>query len=90
MDATTSHERFSFIVSFSCYNQIRMVPGDEEKIVFKTPVRNFFYVVMLFDHKNAGAMYQRTMTAIFHDMMHDFIEDYVDNLVVKSKLKEQI
>ena len=46
---------------------------------------NFHYVVMPFGLKNAGATYQRAMTAIFHDMIHDFVEDYVDDLVVKSK-----
>ena len=37
--------------------------------------------------KNAGATYQRTMTAIFHDMMHEEMEDYVDDTVVKSKTR---
>ena len=32
--------------------------------------------------------YQRDMTAIFHDMMHKEIEDYVDDIVVKSKVRE--
>ena len=39
---------------------------------------------MLFGLKNAGATYQCTMTAIFHDMMHHELEDYVDDIVVKS------
>ena len=89
VDATATHERFSFMDGFSGYNQIRMAPGDEEKTAFRTPVGNFFYVVMPFGLKNAGATYQRAMTAIFHDIMHEFVEDYVDDLVVKSKLKEQ-
>jgi hypothetical protein len=28
------------------------------------------------------------MTAMFHDMMHKEIEDYVDDIVVKSKKRE--
>ena len=28
------------------------------------------------------------MTAIFHDIMHQELEDYVDNIVVKSKRRE--
>ena len=28
------------------------------------------------------------MTTIFHDMMHKEIEDYVDDIVVKSKARE--
>ena len=29
------------------------------------------------------------MTTIFHDMMHQELEDYVDDIVVKSKRREQ-
>ena len=35
--------------------------------------------------KNAGAMYQRTMSLIFGDMPHEQVNDYVDDLVVKVK-----
>ena len=38
---------------------------------------------MPFGIKNAGATYQRTMTAIFHNIMHKEMEDYVDDIVVK-------
>ena len=40
---------------------------------------------MPFGLKNAGAMYQRAMTIMFHGMIHDIVEDYVDDLVVTSK-----
>ena len=43
---------------------------------------------MPFGLKNADATYQRAMTAIFHDMMHKEIEDYMDDIVVKSKARE--
>ena len=29
------------------------------------------------------------MTALFHDMMHQELEDYVDNIVVKSRRREE-
>ena len=70
---------------FSGYNQIKMAPKDAEKTAFRTPMGNFYYIVMPFGLKNAGATYQRAMTAIFHDMMHQELEDYVDDIVVKSK-----
>ena len=60
-------------------------PQDAEKTAFKTPMGIFYYTVMPFGLKNAGATYQRAMTAIFHDMMHQELEDYVDDIVVKSK-----
>jgi len=38
--------------------------------------------------KNAGATYQRAMIAIFHDMMHVYMEVYVDDILVKSRTRE--
>ena len=46
-------------------------------------------ILMPFGLKNAGATYQRAMTAIFHDMMHKELEDYVDDIVVKSRKREE-
>uniref|UniRef100_A0A2N9IHX9 RNase H type-1 domain-containing protein n=1 Tax=Fagus sylvatica TaxID=28930 RepID=A0A2N9IHX9_FAGSY len=63
-------------------------PNDAEKTAFCTPIGNFYCIFMPFGLKNAGATYQRTITAIFHDMMHREIEDYVDDIVVKSKKRE--
>ena len=64
-----------------------MSSKDVAKTAFRTPIGNFYYTVMPFGLKNAGATYQRAMTAIFHDMMHKEIEDYVDDIVVKSKTR---
>uniref|UniRef100_A0A2N9FFM0 RNA-directed DNA polymerase n=1 Tax=Fagus sylvatica TaxID=28930 RepID=A0A2N9FFM0_FAGSY len=88
IDSAAGHAMFSFMDGFSGYNQIFMSPKDAEKTAFRTPIGNFYYTVMPFGLKNAGATYQRTMTAIFHDMMHREIEDYVDDIVVKSKTRE--
>uniref|UniRef100_A0A2N9J359 RNA-directed DNA polymerase n=1 Tax=Fagus sylvatica TaxID=28930 RepID=A0A2N9J359_FAGSY len=87
IDSAAGHAMFSFMDGFSGYNQIFMSPRDAEKTAFRTPIGNFYYTVMPFGLKNAGATYQRTMTAIFHDMMHREIEDYVDDIVVKSKTR---
>uniref|UniRef100_A0A2N9GIW4 RNA-directed DNA polymerase n=1 Tax=Fagus sylvatica TaxID=28930 RepID=A0A2N9GIW4_FAGSY len=88
IDSAAGHAMFSFMDGFSGYNQIFMSPRDAEKTAFRTPIGNFYYTVMPFGLKNAGATYQRTMTAMFHDMMHREIEDYVDDIVVKSKTRE--
>jgi ribonuclease HI len=88
IDSAAGHALFSFMDGFSGYNQIRMSTKDAEKTTFRTPIGNFYYTVMPFGLKNASATYQRTMTAMFHDMMHKEIEDYVDDIVVKSKKRE--
>ena len=89
IDYAVGSVMFSFIDRFSRYNQIRMAPKDVEKTAFRTPIGNFYYIMMLFGLKNAGITYQRTMVAVFHNMMHRELEDYVDDIVVKSKKGEE-
>ncbi|CAM8997432.1 unnamed protein product [Rhodiola kirilowii] len=69
------------------YNQIHMAPEDQDATAFRTPKGIFYYKVMPFGLKNAGATYQRAMQKIFEDMMHKTIECYVDDVVVKSKAR---
>ena len=88
IDSAAGSSMFSFMDRYNGYNQIRMTSKDVEKTDFRTPIRNFYYTVMPFGLKNAGATYQCTMTSIFHDMMHWEMEDYMDDIVVKSKSKE--
>jgi hypothetical protein len=39
---------------------------------------------MTFDLKNAGAIYQRAMNLIFHDLLRIILEVYIDDVIVKS------
>ncbi|XP_060180738.1 uncharacterized protein LOC132610466 [Lycium barbarum] len=87
IDATTGYEAMSFMDGSSGYNQIRMAPKDEELTAFRTPKGIYCYKVMPFGLKNAGATYQRAMQNIFDDMLHKNAECYVDDLVVKSREK---
>nr|CAN78422.1 hypothetical protein VITISV_037779 [Vitis vinifera] len=85
IDATTGHEALSFMDGSSGYNQIQMALRDEELIAFRTPKGIYYYKVMSFGLKNAGATYQRVMQKIFHDMLYKNVECYVNDLVVKSR-----
>ena len=87
VDLAAGNSMFSFMDRYSGYNQIRMAAKDVEKTAFRTPIGNFYYIVMPFGLKNAGTTYRHTMIAIFHDMMHREIEDYVDDIVVKSRTR---
>ena len=58
IDSTAGSAMFSFMDGFSGYNQIRMAPKDAEKTAFRTAMGNFYYTVMPFRLKNAGATYQ--------------------------------
>jgi len=44
---------------------------------------------MSFGLKNVGVTYQRAIVALFHYMMHKEIEVYVDDMITKSKTKEE-
>ena len=85
VDAIVSHEALSFMDGFSGYNQIHMAPKDEKLTAFHIPKGIYYYKVMPFGLKNAGATYQRAMQKIFDDIIHKNVECYVDVLVVKSK-----
>ncbi|GAU51810.1 hypothetical protein TSUD_415980 [Trifolium subterraneum] len=89
VDSTAKSKVFSFMESFSGYNQIKMAVEDREKTAFITPWGTFCYKVMPFGLTNAGATYQRGMTTLFHDMMHKEIEVYVDDMIVKSGTEEE-
>ncbi|KAG9442616.1 hypothetical protein H6P81_018470 [Aristolochia fimbriata] len=88
VDATTVHEVLSFIDGSFGYNQIRMDPKDKEMMAFRTPKGILCYKVMSFGLKNIGATYQRAMQRIFDDFLHKFVECYVDDLVVKTKTRD--
>ena len=68
------------------YNQIFMALEDIRKTAFRVPgaVGLFEYLVMTFGLKNSGAMYQRAMNYIFHDLIGKLVEIYIDDVVVKS------
>ena len=89
IDSVVGNAMFSFMDGFNGYNQIKIAPKDAEKTAFRTAICNFYYTVMPFRLKNASATYQQTMTAIFHDMMDQELEEYIDDIVVKSKGREE-
>ena len=64
-DASAMHGMLSFLDAFSGYHQIPMHPPDAEKTSFITPHGLFYYNVMSFGLKNAGATYQRLVKKMF-------------------------
>ncbi|XP_075645316.1 uncharacterized protein LOC142616303 [Castanea sativa] len=83
VDSGVGNSMFSFMDGYNGYSQICMAAKDAKKTAFRTPIENFHYIMMPFGLKNAGATYQQTMIAIFHDIVHKEMENYVDNIVVK-------
>jgi hypothetical protein len=86
IDSASGNKMISFLDGNADYNQIIMAKEDVSKTVFCCPgfVGLFEWVVMTFGLKNAGAMYQRAMNLIFHDLLRVLMEVYIDDVVVKS------
>jgi len=83
-DGAARHHILSFFDAYSGYNQIQMHSADRKKTAFMTDSDNFYYEVMPFGLKNAGATYQRLMDHVVHDMIGRNVEVCVDDIVVKS------
>ena len=83
VDGAASHKILSFLDAYSGYNQIRMHPRDKEKITFMTDSVNYYYEVMSFGLKNAGATCQRLMDKVFKGLIGRNVKVCVDDIVVK-------
>jgi hypothetical protein len=86
INAAAGKEILSFMDGNTGYNQIFMAPEDTHKTAFRVlgAVGLFEYVVMTFGLKNVGAMYQRAMNYIYHDLIDKLVEIYINDVVVKS------
>ena len=69
--------------AFSGYNQIQMVPEDEENTAFVTDKDIYCYKVMPFGLKNAGATYQMLVNKVFKNQIGRNMEVYIDDMLVK-------
>lgn len=65
VDVTSGYQRQSFLDAFSGYNQIPLYEHDQIHTSFITDTTLYYYTVMPFGLKNAGATYQKTMNKIF-------------------------
>ena len=89
VDATTGYNQMSFLDTYSGYNQIPMNPGDRVHTAFVTQKGLFYYRVMPFGLKNAGATYHHLMNKMFTKQLGRIIEVHIDNMVIKSKEVDQ-
>ncbi|CAL8175328.1 unnamed protein product [Prunus armeniaca] len=85
VDATAGHALLSFLDAYSGYNQIFMHLEDQAHTSFITDRGLYYYKVMPFGLKNAGATYQRLVNGIFAPLIGNTMEVYVDDMLVKSR-----
>ncbi|GKE00279.1 reverse transcriptase domain-containing protein [Tanacetum coccineum] len=79
-----------FLDTYKGYHQIKMAKEDEEKTTFITSQGIFCYSKTPFGLRNAGATYQRLVDKAFHKQIGRNLEVYVDDLVIKSRTKDEI
>lgn len=79
-----SSELLSFMDVFFNYNQLQMVLEDKENIAFITDHGLYYYKVIHFRLKNAGATYMHLVNKIFKDHIGCNIEIYVDDMLLKA------
>jgi hypothetical protein len=86
IDSASGNKVISFLDGNVGYNQIFMAKEDVSKTVVRCSrfIGLFEWVIMTFDFKNAGAIYQRDMNLIFHDLLRVLMEVYIDDVVVMS------
>lgn len=90
VDSTAGCELLSFLDCYSGYHQIRLKESDCLKTSFITPFGAYCYITMPFGLKNAGATYQRMIQRCFSTQIGRNIEAYVDDVVVKTKRKDDL
>ena len=89
VDSTARQGMLSFLDAFSGYHQIPMGPDDEEKTTFIISHGLYCYKVMSFRLKNVDATNQRLMTKIFKPLVGSTVEVYIDDIVVKSRTRDE-
>nr|GEY82162.1 reverse transcriptase domain-containing protein [Tanacetum cinerariifolium] len=75
--------------AYKGYHQIQMAKEDEEKTAFITSQGIFYYTKVPFSLRNVGATYQRLVDKAFHKQIRRNLEVYVDDLVIKSRTKDE-
>ena len=85
VDNSAGYKILSFMDAYSGYNQIPMAVSDKHCTAFMTSSGNYYYNVMPFGLKNAGATYQRMMNKVFHNQIGDMLEVYMDDMIVTCR-----
>ena len=82
LDRLARKDYYYFLDGYSGYNQIAVVPEDQEKTTFTCPYGTFSFRRMPFGLYNAPAMFQRCMMALFSDMIEKTMEIFMDDYSV--------
>jgi hypothetical protein len=86
VDNSSCYKLLSFMDAYSGYDQIPMTEEDKKKTAFMTESGNYYYNVMPFGLRNAGATYQCMMNKVYNKtLLSDILEVYMEDMIVKSQ-----
>src|SRR5436190_13664455 len=90
VDSTAGSELLCFLDAYSGYHQVSLAESYCIKTSFITSFGAYCYITIPFDLRNAGATYQRAMQRCQHDQLGCNVEAYVDDVVIKSRAREDL
>src|SRR6266498_4510462 len=90
VDSTAGSELLCFLDAYSRYHQVSLNESNCIKTAFIMPFGAYYYITMSFGLKNAGATYQQAMQRCLHDQLRRNMEAYVDDVIIKSRVKEDL
>ncbi|XP_073137086.1 uncharacterized protein [Henckelia pumila] len=79
LDRLAGYKHYYFLDGYSGYNQIVIVPEDQEKTTFTCPYGTYAFRRMPFGLCNAPATFQWCMMTIFSDMVEEVMEIFMDD-----------
>jgi len=72
------------------FNNVRIKPGDEWKVAFRTNQGLFEPLVMFFGMTNSPATFQTMMNNIFRNLIAEgIVVVYLDNILIFTKTEEE-
>ncbi|GKV52679.1 hypothetical protein SLEP1_g59250, partial [Rubroshorea leprosula] len=84
VECAAGHECMSFLYASLGYHQVQLRLDDQEKTTFYAGDAIYYYVMIPFRLKNAGATYQKLVQVVFKLQIGRNIEVYVDDMIVTN------